>query len=166
MEKLVTDEAELIARSELQKAIAPVVKEAITEDVLGAVRDMIGLLPDAIAAIKEDIGSDDPDIRQRAYTLLVKHTAGSRNLVPDVNEAKQRDLTVVFGIPRPDGTGEARSDGTTGVIESKACDSCHVVKPADSEHFVQGTDRCRECFDSMRASAMSLVVEGGIRGDD
>lgn len=176
--KLVTDEAERVAQKELAEALRPVVKEAITQDVVDRIHEMIGGMPDAIEALMEDISpepggpdgeltSDQLDRRQRAYSQLFKLTAGNRNLVPDINADKNRDLTVIFGgalarteIQRQSGD----VDPTSGVIESKECDSCHVGKPLSE--FVGSSDRCKTCFQEMREAAMGVLGSTAVEQDN
>lgn len=157
---LVTDELERAAQAEFQEQLKPVIKEAITEDVLDAIHDMIGLLPSAIAAIRDDLTSDDKDLRQRAYTQLLRHTAGSKSIVPDVNADKQRDVNVTFGVPRPEDLDRATDSQGQEVIQTKECDTCHTAKPLSE--FVANSDRCETCFGEMREQAKALLGESAI----
>jgi hypothetical protein len=168
--KLVTDDAERAAREALRKHIEPVVKEAITDELVQRIHDMIGGVPDAIDAVLEDISPqpDDEgnltdaqlDRRQRAYTQLLKLTAGNSNLVPDINADKQRDLTVIFGGAMARTGGDSDTDAP-GVIESKECDACHTAKPLSE--FVGSSDRCKVCFKEMQDAARGILPE--LRGE-
>lgn len=175
--KLVTDEAERAASELLRENLKPVVKEAITEDLVSRIHEMIGAMPEAIEALIEDINpepdgpdgeltDDQLDRRQRAYTQLFKLTAANKNLVPDINADKQRDLTVIFGgaLARSEIAKERLGEEVSGVIESKTCDACGVAKSL--EDFVGTSDRCQQCFDEMREAAVGIVGDRALDHTD
>lgn len=146
-----------MTREVLAEELRPVVREAITEEVLDAVHDLIGHLPKAIQVAAALLDDEDPRTRYDAANLIMRHTAGNKNVVPDVNADRQRDLTVVFGIPRPETA--AAIDGETGVIETKECDSCGEVKTLDA--FIGQSDRCTTCFEKMRAIGQGIIERTG-----
>jgi hypothetical protein len=152
--ELVSDEAEAAAQELLRDELRPVVREAITEDVLEGVRKLIGHVPKAVEVAAALLTSDDEKTRFDAAALILRHTTGNKNIVPDVNEGKHQAMTVVFGIPRPQ-VVEGEIEG--GVIETKECDSCGESKPNDAEHFVGNSDRCVTCFDRMRQIGQGIV---------
>lgn len=158
--RLVTDEAERAAQEILKDELKPVVREALTEEVLAGIQSMIGHVPAAIEAAAADLASDDDVTRQKAYTLILKHTLGSSNLVPDINAEKQQELTVHFNLPRPEAARSAEWTVAEGddPVEGRECDSCSTVKPASE--FVGESHRCRVCFERMRAAADTYLGAG------
>jgi hypothetical protein len=158
-----------VTREVLREELRPVIRESLTEDVLDGIADLIEHIPAAITAAKEGLVATDPRTggpdfveRRQAAALILKHTLGNTNIVPDINEGSQQQLNVVFGIPRPmaPATENGQQPAESGVIETKPCDSCGIDKPLSE--FVGTSDRCQECFDRMRASAASLVGEEAV----
>ncbi len=148
------DVPERIVAEELR----PVVREAITEDVLKAIRDFVALTPEVVAAIREDLQSDDATIRQKAYSLVARYTLGHPALIPDdVSESKQ--LNVHFNLPRPDPEAAqevpAEAAVKLDVADFKTCDICDVAKP--ERDFIAGSDRCADCYEKQRERAVTLM---------
>src|ERR1700749_2407424 len=84
MSGVIRDRLKDSAHEAIKENLAPVIREALTEETLKAVQRLISLTPAAVAAIEEDLAGDDPVLRQRAYTLLVKYTVGHPAIVkPD-----------------------------------------------------------------------------------
>lgn len=162
-----------LAQDILRDELVPVVREAITEEVLEGIQNLIGHIPDAINAAAADLESTDDQTRQKAYTLILKHGLGP-NLVPSINDERQQELNVYFGIPRPPATATQPQDNAAETsesatlraetIEGRECDTCHVTKPADE--FVGSSDRCQECFDGIRNTATDALGEGALDGPD
>lgn len=153
-----------MTREVLAEEIRPVVREAITAEVLDAVHDLIGHLPKAITVAAQLLDHPDERIRYDAANLIMRHTAGNKSVVPDVNADAQRDLTVHFNLPRPDGPRQGDADEGTGVIETKQCDSCGEHKPIGPEHFMGQSDRCVECFKRMQGIGQGIVERTGSDG--
>lgn len=150
------EEGREVVRDVLKEELRPLIRETLTEDVLQQARDLIEEgLPAAIQAAIEDLESEDETIRQRAYTLILKHTMGSEALLPRKEDEAQGNLYVTFAMPRPGDTAPPEHTIDGEVIDTKLCDSCHRDLPVAA--FEQGSDRCTECFDSMRASATRLL---------
>jgi hypothetical protein len=150
--------AEKATQELLREELRPLIRETITQDLLDSIHNLVGSLPDAIAAAIEDLNAkgSSPEVldrRQRAYTLLMRHSVGNANLVPDINEGKRQALTVHFDLPRPGGL--VHGEGGTETIQTKECDTCHAHKPIDD--FVGSSDRCQVCFDRMRDAAKELL---------
>lgn len=133
-----------------QSEITPIVREALTEDVLRAVQAMIGLTPRAVQLLGEDLESEDATIRQRAYTLLIKYTAGHPALLQPKDADHGAQLVVQFGLPRPD--AEALVAPEAEVVEDLTCDMCGEDKPATE--FESGSLRCRPCFETWKATVL------------
>lgn len=138
----------------IQQELRPVVREAITEEVIRAINELVGLAPLAVAKIHEDIQSDDALIRQKAYTLLMKYTVGHPSLVQPADTAQGSQINVSFELPRPD-QHAIQTDADAEVIpeEDKSCDMCQEVKPASQ--FVANSARCLSCFESWKATILS-----------
>lgn len=157
LDSKIKDDLAEATQDELRRQLAPVIREAITADVLQGIHNLIGHLPEAIAEAYALLGSDDEEMRYRAAALILRHTTGNKSVVPDVNEGQGGNLTVVFGIPRPDVLNQI--EGESMVIEEKECDSCGKSKPLDQ--FVATSDRCTECFERIRNVGRSIVERTG-----
>jgi hypothetical protein len=128
----------------LREELRPVIREAITQQVLDGIHDLIGHVPKAVAVAAGLLDSTDEKTRYDAATLILRHTTGNKAVVPDVNAGQGNDLTVHFNVPRPE-TVEGQA---SGVIETKECDSCHTTKPLDQ--FVGTSYRCVTCYNKMQ----------------
>lgn len=131
-----------VAHDVIQEELRPVVRESITADTLQAIAQMVALTPTAVAALQEDLTSDDSVIRQRAYTLLMKYTVGHRALVQPPETDKSQPLQVNFNLPRPDSPDDPVV--VADAQEMKTCDTCGTEQPVSA--FVAGSERCQECF--------------------
>jgi len=144
------------AHEVIQKELAPVVREAMTEDVLSAIQQLVALTPKAVAAIADDLGDEDSTVRQRAYTLLMKYTVGHPAVVQPKDADPNQQMVVHFNLPRP---GTATAIGSVDVEaeevaeEYRTCDECHKEAPASE--FIGASDRCRECYDKRQADVLS-----------
>lgn len=142
---IVNREVADITNKVLKAAIIPIVQEALTPDVLAGLGKLVALLPDAIDALGEDIRGEDPDLRQRAYTLLLKYTAGNTTIAPAPTEKAASPMTVVFEMPRP---GDAAKPvlthvGHEEIVEIRDCVECEATKPVTE--FVDQSTRCLMC---------------------
>lgn len=142
----------------LKQELAPLVREAIDESVLQAIDTMVKLTPKAVAVLANDMESEDAVMRQRAAALVVKYTVGHPALVRPPDE-KPSSFTVNFGLPRPEVIdAEADLELAEGeTITEKVCDNCHAPKPLSE--FADGSDRCEECFQSVR---QELITKFGL----
>lgn len=132
----------------LKTELAPVVREAIDEDVLKAIQRMVGLTTQAVAVLEDDLlNEDDRVMRQRAAALVVKYTVGHPALVKATDEVPP-SLEVHFNLPRPDAEPTFDEEGEV-LPDTKVCDKCGAEKAA--AEFVAGSDRCAACFDEYRA---------------
>jgi hypothetical protein len=140
------DEIKKVMNEELR----PIVRESLTEDVLRAISDMIGLTPRAVAALSRDLESEDPLMRQRAYSLCIKYTIGHPALLQRDDTDAGKQLTVNFGLPRPDEQPEQQADAEAEAEELALCDMCQAMKPVSE--MVAGSTRCQECFEDWKAN--------------
>lgn len=154
LQQRVRGETTDVARHVIEEEIRPVVRESITADTLKAIADMVALTPTAVAALQEDLLSEDATIRQRAYTLLMKYTVGHHAIVTPEDKDKTGPLHVHFNLPRPE---EAESMDGEVVVEDtlKTCDTCGQEKPVGS--FVANSDRCEDCYTKQQAKATELL---------
>lgn len=134
-----------------QSEITPIVREALTEDVLRAVQSMIGLTPRAVELLGEDLKSEDATIRQRAYTLLIKYTAGHPALLAPKDSDHGAQLVVQFGLPRPDAADLIPEAPEADLVQT--CDTCNQDKPVSE--FETGSLRCQTCFAEWRDKVLA-----------
>jgi hypothetical protein len=156
--KIVRNEAPDVITRVLGSELVPVVREALTEDVMRAINQMVGLTPLAVAALANDLESEDALIRQRAYTLLIKYTAGHPALVRPADTNPQGQLVVNFNLPRPDDAGSETEavPADAEQVESRNCDLCGEELP--ETEFVAGSERCRSCFTAMQRKIEELYM--------
>lgn len=148
-----------VVRDEARKIVAPVVREAIDDEILSAVRKMVGLAPLAVAAMEEDLLGSDPRLRQNAYSQLLKYTIGHPAIGPKDAEATDR-VVINLGLPRP-GTPSIEQDTWSDgkAVEIKTCDTCGEEKPSDQ--FVGMSTRCIMCFANQQDAAAELLEKAG-----
>lgn len=144
----------------IKEEVRPVVRESITEDTIQAIGKMVGLTGVAIAALTEDLASDDATIRQRAYTLLLKYTVGHQAIVRPPDEDRTQPIEVNFALPRPErdktDNGDTEILPTAEVVDAQAeelrtCDTCGREDTADK--FAANSTRCLDCYAKQRARA-------------
>jgi hypothetical protein len=141
-----------VAHRIVQEELRPVVREAITEDVMRSIQEFVGLSPKAVKALTEDLESEDVTIRQRAYTLWAKLTIGHPALVTRDDDPNQKQLIVNFELPRPDDPEPIEAEVVPEAAANegeRACDLCGELRR--EEEFVDGSDRCRYCWEQQRA---------------
>lgn len=155
----VRGEMDDIAHKVIEEELRPVVRETITQDTLKAISDMVGLTPRAVAAIEDDLASEDPVIRQRAYTLVMKYTVGHNAIVQPEDKDTTQPLVVNFELPRPELPNRPDTIEAEAVevpdTESRECDTCHQMKT----DFIAGSDRCTECFEGMHNKELELLEQ-------
>lgn len=139
-----------IAREVAREEMRPVIREAMTDDVLSAVGELVSLTPLMVAAIKADLTSRDEGIRQRAYTLLARYTLGNPSVAPASVEQAPSPMQVVFNLPRPgdDVTVDATAEEVDAAVQPRACIECGNMQAANA--FVSGSDRCLLCHAALR----------------
>lgn len=134
------------------------VREAMTNEVVISLREMVGLSIAAIKVLEEDLQSDNARLRQKAAELILRYSVGNEQFRPEPEHA-QRDIQINFALPRPEApeeiTAEADVVEDEPTTDTRQCDMCQGYKP-DSQ-FVEGSERCRECFDEQQAMAERLL---------
>lgn len=137
-----------VMREELQ----PVVREALTDNVLRSIQDLVALTPTVVAKIKEDLEQEaDPTLRQRAYTLVAKYTLGHPSVAPPPLDQAATGIVVNFQMPRPgDATPSAiEAPQHSDAVELRKCVECTQDKP--TTEFVGNSDRCTQCHEALQA---------------
>jgi hypothetical protein len=154
----IEDAAMEVMRDELK----PVVREALTDDVLRAIQDLVNLTPLVVEKIREDIEQDsDTTLRQRAYSLVAKYTLGNASVAPPPTDPAAAGMHVTFMMPRPGDTSaptiEAQSD--SDAVELKKCRDCEQDKP--TTEFEANSDRCTQCHTALQAKVQERFGEPG-----
>jgi hypothetical protein len=158
LSEVVTAGAPEIAHEVIREELRPVVREALTDDVLRAVKRIVALTPEAIEMLSEDLASDDALVRQKAYTLILKYTVGNNAIVAE--ERDPQGLIVNFSLPRPSSGGVTPEDGDTVSVEAvelRTCHMCNQEKPLPS--FIANSDRCEDCYEAMQLKAREILGE-------
>jgi hypothetical protein len=154
--EIVVREHDHVVERVLQQELQPVVREAIDEDVIRAIDQMVKLTPAAVEALRLDLQSTDAVLRQRAAALVVKYTVGHPALVKATEDTAQ-PLQVIFNLPRPgDSTGTENTEGEAiedVIEEDRVCDLCGEQKSATE--FVAGSERCKTCFEDYKARVLA-----------
>jgi predicted nucleic acid-binding Zn-ribbon protein len=159
-----------MAREIMAAEIAPVVREALTSEVLAAIGELVAMSPMMVAAMKEELtgtpvwsdgqmlmGKDgnpllavDPDRRLKVLALWAKYTMGSPALAPQAPQEAAPPIAINFGaVPRPD-----YGANSTATRECAICE-----EPRTDEDFIDGSDRCRDCQAKLEGAAARLIAE-------
>ena len=151
------------AHEVLKEEMRPVVREAITSDVLCAINEMVALMPRAVELIRQDLENEaDPALRQRAYTLLTRYTLGNPSVAPVSAEQQPAPMSVVFQLPRP-GDAPASVDAPVDVVAQevpeavKDCQECGGAFPLSA--FPDDAARCQECHDELRKRVLERFTK-------
>lgn len=155
-------EQEDVLHKVIEEEVRPVVRESITEDTLRAIGDLVGLTPRAVAAIEDDLASEDATIRQRAYTLIMKYTVGHQAIVRPPDEDRTQAIVVNFDLPRPPKQVEGLQDqpepeAVEDAVEVRTCDTCG--KDGTPDEFAANSTRCLDCYAKQRARADDFFKE-------
>ncbi len=148
-----------IVRDVVREEVTPIVREALTDDVLAGIQKLVRLTPKMIAAIEVDLTHPDDTVRQRAYTLLAKYTLGNPSVAPAPQQAQTAPMQVFFEMPRPgdeSSTGDETLESTA--VEIKECVECKQEK--DETQFVGNSDRCQDCHERLQALVREKFGDG------
>lgn len=149
---IVEDEIPDVAHEVIAEELRPIVREAITEEVLRSIDQLVALTPDAIKALGEDLESTDDRVRQTAYTLALKYTVGNAAITSD---DQPTGLVVNFELPRPGRV--AQEDAVPADSEEvKECLVCQEDKPLSE--FVSNSDRCTTCHAAYAEKVKGLLA--------
>lgn len=150
------------ARQATRDELRPIVREAITQDVMDAISKLVNLTPTMVDAIAEDLESSDKTLRQRAYSLLARYTLGNPSVAPQPETPDQAPMQVTFHLPRP---GDASPTPVAlETVDLRECVECKEHKmEAD---FVGASDRCQDCHDKMIAGVQARFADEAADGAD
>jgi len=128
--------------------LRPVVREAIDEDAVRAIKGMVGLAPAAILVLQEDLSAEDPVLRQRAAALIMKYSLGNPNAMPP-REAAGAGLTIINQMPD---AGQVDPPVEAEVVddETRRCESCRLDRPRSA--FVADAPVCGTCVEQRKAA--------------
>jgi hypothetical protein len=142
---------------EVRSLVGPVVREALTEDVMVAMADLIKLTPAAVATLRDHMDPSDPEdydavLAQKAATTVMRYTVGHSALVtPEAATAPQ--IVVNFDLPRPtDLDFDAPATDEEDAVYLFECDVCHEELPVAER--VAGADRCVDCHNKRKAAVL------------
>lgn len=175
--------AEEVAKHEVTEAVREEVvalaheatQEAMSAELLTQIQRFVFLIPKALDAITTNLDDEDPDIRQKAATLLLKYTMGNASVAPPSLEQQDQPLQINFTIPRADTVGPAKGGGVRPLLtevsdlsvqapvidvestdlddrntcEKRTCMECGLEKCADE--FIGQSYRCKHCDGLLRA---------------
>lgn len=132
----------------MKEELRPIVREAITEEIMRGIQKMVHLVPDAVDALGEQVlDSEDRVIQSRAANTIIKYTIGHPALVQPKDGDGSKQININFGLPRPDHIdAEVVEDAPT---ETRVCDLCHEEKP--TTEFIGESERCQSCVDEWKA---------------
>jgi hypothetical protein len=147
MHDAVTKATDDAVQEAVRAELAPIVREAITDDVLQSVDKLMrNIVPAALEAMADDIHGEDRDLRQRAYTLALKYTLGNPSVAPKPDAPSGQPIQISFEVPRP-GTDTPAIEAAAE--ELKACQECGMDRPVSE--FLEASDRCVHCDAALRA---------------
>lgn len=158
-----------VIREVLAEELRPVVREAIDQDAVRAIRGLVGLAPAAILVLAEALESDDEVIRTRAATLIAKYTLGNPLVTPPRDDAGN-GLVIINALPRPGALAVEGTPAPLGLSESvdataelmdddserRRCDTCRLDKPLNQ--FPGDGPRCQSCMDEKKNAVIDAFL--------
>ncbi len=148
------DEVRQVLREEIRDQIGQHVKD----NVLGAAEVMTHMLPEAMAAIKQDLECEDWMARSRAYALVLKYAMAFSEA--DDKDAKPTNIVVVSGVPTPDTPlGHAFVEEYEALPEASASYLDEDDEPV--EDFERGWPKCHYCHARKPEANMTVESHGG-----
>lgn len=134
--------------------LTPIVKEAITDDILIAIEKMVALTPKLIDVIAADLDSQDDQTRGRAMSLLARYTLGNASVAPQANAPSGQTLEINLTMPQP---GDVQSPAITAeAVELNICAECNEEKPL--HEFREQSQRCNDCDATLRKRVLDEYV--------
>lgn len=141
-----------LASEVMAEELRPVVREAITEDVLRSIQGLVGLTGRAVELIAADMNGSDPVLAQKAATLVLRYTMGNQSVAPAPTAVEPAGMTVNFHVPRPTEPvveADLVVEEAIEAGEARICAECGITKATDA--FVAGSSRCHACNDGFQA---------------
>ncbi len=140
----VNKQAPDILRDLLIEEMKPIVREAVTENVMQGIAGLVALTPRLVELIARDLESSDPNISQKAQTLVARYTLGNASVAPTPAAAAPQPMQVQFLMPRP---GDEPAGIEAPADELRTCVECEQEKPVPE--FVGASPRCQTCHDGL-----------------
>lgn len=128
-----------------KQELTPHVRDAITDDVVKAVRALVTLTPQLVESLGKDLFNTDPVARGRAQALIAKYTLGAFD--QEKNDATKPLHIHLGNMPVP---GEQIPDTIAPSTTLMECERCEEMKTL--EHFEPGAPRCNECQAEIKAA--------------
>jgi hypothetical protein len=145
------DEVREVLREEIRETI----NQHVKDNVLGAAEVMTHMLPEAMAAVKQDLESEDWMARSRAYALVMKYAMSFG--AADAKEDKPTNIVVVSGVPTPD---TALGHAVVEQYEALPRASEAVVEGEVVESFERDWEKCHYCHSRKHPANMSTESHG------
>lgn len=139
-----------VAEAAREAVKAPVVRQALQEEVMRATSRIIGMSDMALNVLEDHLQSEDPKVSGPALALWMKQ---NQALLPK-DDIDNSQIVVNFALPRPESPQETTEE--VEATELKVCDICGDEKPADE--FVAGSDRCQTCFDERKQAVLEKFL--------
>lgn len=174
--ELVGKRRDEIIRQTFIEELRPIVREAIDEDAVRAIKGMVGLAPTAVLVLQQDLLSEDPVTRSKAAALVIKYTLGNPNVTPP-REGSGQGITIINALPDAatvpasefqgrldeviEGTAVDDVDGLgpwPGVPdpELRICDGCNLPRPRGE--FPADGPRCATCLAERKAAVLEAFA--------
>jgi hypothetical protein len=141
-----------VAHEVAKEEIRPVVREALTQDVLNSIGALVQLTPLAVAALATDLQSADDKIRQKATELLLRYTVGHQAVAPSQQNAPApMQVQLMWPTAAPDGTIDAPRTLVEATEDDNLveCMECHEKKQPGQMYL--GSERCTDCHEAVLA---------------
>lgn len=150
------DEVRQVLREEIREQI----NQHVKDNVLGAAEVMTHMLPQAMAAVKQDLESEDWMARSRAYALVMKYAMQFSEA--DAKDDKPTNIVVVSGVPTPDTPlGHAYVEEYEQLPKASASYSDDDVAEGEVvEDFERGWPKCHYCHQRKPEANMTVESHG------
>lgn len=150
------DEVRQVLREEIREQIGQHVKD----NVLGAAEVMTHMLPEAMAAVKQDLECEDWMARSRAYALVLKYAMAFSEA--DAKDDKPQNIVVVSGVPTPDTPlGHAFVQQYENLPQASASyDDEEEIEGEIVEDFERDWPRCHYCHQRKPEPNMNYESHG------
>ena len=146
------DEVRQVLREEIREQISQHVKD----NVLGAAEVMTHMLPEAMAAIKQDLECEDWMARSRAYALVMKYAMSFAEADP--KDQASQNIVVVSGVPTPDTPlGHAFVEEYEVLPQASAS---YTDEEEGLEDFERGWPKCHYCHARKPEANMTVESHG------
>lgn len=149
------DEVRQVLREEIREQISQHVKD----NVLGAAEVMTHMLPQAMAAVKQDLESEDWMARSRAYALVMKYAMQFSEA--DAKDDKPQNIVVVSGVPTPDTPlGHAVVEQVEALPRASASYDDEEIEGEVIEDFERDWPKCHYCHQRKPEANMNRESHG------